>query len=647
MWPSAPSFRPFGHISCPAGANCQAVHCIFSHDTTNTHSAASPPEGGEREAKRIKLEGAYKKAPVPVATGASPQVFTGVITRKISPVLDKKPTNGGATILSKAFGSGEQTSLPRSATKPVSPPSKGVLTKPAAQLDPEVRLTPRKLKSEPAQFTKRLTLLKALRQFMAPLNSKLMNSKNPIIKALHLTENQLNKLAVDEEASIGEKHLAVYENVLKQRLVALKKMAEEEWIKERKEALAAITAKENAKNPTAKKPEEPKPVQTGLTPEEEVMFLQRLISPQKGLDEHGYVTKLPSEEDIDKTRQALAVLDHWEICDRCNTRFQVFPDRRQDGALTTGGKCTHHWGKKRWPKKEKGQIGQTVYNCCNEPIGSPGCTTYDTHVFKISDPKRLSIVMPFVNTPENDKADPNLAVCFDCEMGYTTQGLELLRLTAVSWPSHKPILDVLVRPLGHLLDVNTRFSGVSSEQFINAAPFNAKKGTFDSKDLRIVDSPRIARDLFLSLISPQTPLLGHALENDLNTIRIVHPTIVDTIILYPHPRGLPVRNGLKNLVKHHLGMDIQTGGAAGHDSFEDARATGELVRHKVATEWKKLKSDGWIFRNGSVFPPMPTGKPPPFDIPPPLQPPIAEPMPGEKRGHDQVGTDDEDWDEKV
>jgi RNA exonuclease 1 len=204
------------------------------------------------------------------------------------------------------------------------------------------------------------------------------------------------------------------------------------------------------------------------------------------------------------------------------------------------------------------------------------------HVFKVSDVKRLSVIMPFIETPENDKVEPHTAVCFDCEMGYTTQGLELLRITAVSWPTHKPLLDVLVRPLGQLLDLNTRFSGVTAKQYFNAAPYDSENLPTDPKNIGIVDSPYVARDLFLKLISPQTPVLGHALENDLNTIRLIHPTIVDTVILYPHQQGLPIRNGLRNLAKIHLGLDIQQGGAAGHDSFEDAWATGELVRCRVA-----------------------------------------------------------------
>jgi RNA exonuclease 1 len=483
---------------------------------------------------------------------------------------------------------------------------------------------------------------------MTPLNNKVAQSTVPLVKALHLSDNQLNKLVLEEEEQIANSNGSVYENVLKQRLVALKKMSLDDWIKTREEALAkAKQALAKARGEKPLKPP-PEPVVTGLTSKEEVIFLSRIISPQAGLDAHGYVTKLPTEAELEDARAGLRSAGFWEACDRCNTRFQVFPDRREeDGALTTGGRCSHHWGRRVFPKRSKGDLpGPTRMSCCNEPVGSPGCTAHDTHVFKVSDVKRLSVIMPFIETPENDKVEPHTAVCFDCEMGYTTQGLELLRITAVSWPTHKPLLDVLVRPLGQLLDLNTRFSGVTAKQYFNAAPYDPENPPTDPKKIGIVDSPYVARDLFLKLISPQTPVLGHALENDLNTIRLIHPTIVDTVILYPHQQGLPIRNGLRNLAKIHLGLDIQQGGAAGHDSFEDAWATGELVRCRVAREWKLLKGEGWEIRDEGVFPPMPPGAPP-MAAPPapsmftPIAGSILEAKPAEKRKHSEVEEDGE------
>ena len=65
-----------------------------------------------------------------------------------------------------------------------------------------------------------------------------------------------------------------------------------------------------------------------------------------------------------------------------------------------------------------------------------------------------------------------------------------------------------------------------------------------------------------------------ALENDLRRMRIMHATCVDTVALYPHPRGPPFRSKLSALTEKHLARRIQEGT---HDSVADARATMELA----------------------------------------------------------------------
>ena len=76
------------------------------------------------------------------------------------------------------------------------------------------------------------------------------------------------------------------------------------------------------------------------------------------------------------------------------------------------------------------------------------------------------------------------------------------------------------------------------------------------------------------------------------------------MLLYPHPRGLPLRYGLKMLTKKYLERDIQTGGDRGHDSLEDAVATGDLVRVRVARQWREMQSKGWKFENGELVGPQ-------------------------------------------
>lgn len=83
----------------------------------------------------------------------------------------------------------------------------------------------------------------------------------------------------------------------------------------------------------------------------------------------------------------------------------------------------------------------------------------------------------------------------------------------------------------------------------------------------------------LELLTPQTILLGHSLNSDLNALRLTHPFLIDTGILYPHARGPPYKQSLKWLATKFLSKEIQKG-VKGHDSVEDARACLDLVKQK-------------------------------------------------------------------
>src|ERR1700710_3115630 len=91
----------------------------------------------------------------------------------------------------------------------------------------------------------------------------------------------------------------------------------------------------------------------------------------------------------------------------------------------------------------------------------------------------------------------------------------------------------------------------------------------------------------IEILNPRTILLGHSLNSDLTALKLTHPFIVDTSILYPHPRGPPLKSSLKWLAQKYLNKAIQNGGAAGHDSIEDARTCLNLVKQKCekGSQW--------------------------------------------------------------
>ncbi|EON69109.1 hypothetical protein W97_08295 [Coniosporium apollinis CBS 100218] len=628
----------FKNIRCPEGALCRVPNCIFSHQFSGNDgptqqalsvrsgaavsSSSSTPAG--HDAKRRKLDGTDQQIPTAnsrLKDDVSKKPFVGIIaTKEPTRPLATADTAKGATSTVKT-----PSQILKTATRTVSPPPRSekvkvapATQKQAVQNNHVETLNPRLVKIDPAGHGLRRLYLSKMHEGMVRLNDVVSKSTDPDVKVLHLSSGELIKLALDEEEDIANGKTSVYGNIIKLRVVAYKNMKLEEWVRLQREDLARKEGK-------AKEAEPPPPLDTGLLPTEELLILPRLVGNQEGLDKHGYVPSPPTQADIAAAKEGVEAAHGYETCDRCSTRFQVFPDRREDGALTSGGTCTYHWGRVYRPPREKADairgVREPKYTCCQEQIGTPGCTVGETHVFKISEAKRLAAVLPFEWTPENPRARTDRAVAFDCEMGYTVYGLELIRLTATSWPDRAPLIDVLVRPLGAILDLNTRFSGVQPEAFFNAPPFNPGAGALPSRPpstaetgtaasqptLAIVASPDVARTLLCSYISPSTPLLGHALENDLNVIRLCHPTIIDTVLLFPHPRGLPVRYGLRALVKQHLNKDIQTAGAAGHDSLEDAREAGELVRWRVAREWKRLKSEGWSVKGGQFFAPLVPG----------------------------------------
>ena len=647
----------FKQVQCPEQSHCSLMNCIFSHhllskehdasdvlstspkqpktngqQMTSLSSTSLPIDGRHKEMdekddrprKRRRLSDVndeshgtqetvlerprrkplndYQNKP---ETPSSRLPSTAI--KEISPPPSRSfKTKAAEHLLLKAEAAGKLKSTAEPKLKAPFEPAKGAS---------EVSLNPRLIANPPAPHAVRMQLITMLHDQMNRLNDEVWQSQDTSKTALRLTPQELILEALEEEENIAKQNPAVYLNVIKLRIVKLKKMKIAEWKEERLKQIAKRTA---AEIPIDPKPS-PRTIDTGLSTSQEVIFLSKLLAEPTHLAEHGFVLTKPSDEEVTEARNGLEAGQGWEQCDRCKIRFQVFPGRREeDGALTSGGTCSYHPAKpRRPPAKDKGDKAhrETIFACCNESIGtSIGCTTASSHVFKVSDPKRLALVMPFKRTPPKLlDPGPNRAVCFDCEMGYTTLGLELIRLTATAWPKGEELLDVLVRPLGEILDLNSQFSGVWPEDYKNALAYdetlgkNSKGAEVDpDTQLRLVESPAKARDLLFDLLTPETPLLGHALENDFNAARIIHPSIIDTVMLYPHPRGLPIRFGLKALMKRLLDRDIQTGGANGHDSKEDANAAGELVRLKLADTWKTLQKDGWKVRELEFYPPLPS-----------------------------------------
>ena len=633
----------FKGIACPEGESCKLTNCIYNHPAVPAAAAPSTVTSSNEacvqpHALDQQNEPASKRRRVTYESLADkPLSRAEKIKADLEASRIAKGTPHGMSPPPQPKSSRPETGsshIPASLSKPVSPPPAGGL-KPAskqtnampANSSTELNkaapvkkesLNPRMLPSAPESHAKRTIFVQHLHKDIVRLNNELKSSSEPIqdlppekLKILSLSDQEVIKLALDEEEKAARDQPKVYANVVKNRITAYRKMKVEAFV----DIVKASFGKDVVKAPVKK---QGKPIHTGLSPAEEVKVARRLTVPdQSKLAPHGYVPVPPTAAEAQEAARAVESSMNYEECDRCAARFRVFPDRNEEGRLTSNGPCRHHPNKKVFPTKQKTDHytggHQPFYPCCMEQVGSQGCTTLDDHVFKASSPARLAAVLPFITTPPNNSPAKDRkgrtvgAVGFDCEMGYTAFGLELIRLTAVSWPKNELLIDVLVRPLGTIIDLNSRFSGVWPEHFASAIPYatwqhapppnpqTASEEEPTAPSLLIVDSPQKARALLCSYLQPSTPLIGHAIENDLNATRLCHPSIVDTMLLYPHPRGLPFRHGLRMLAKKYLERDVQTGGERGHDSLEDAVATGDLVRVRVAREWRELRSRGWRF----------------------------------------------------
>jgi RNA exonuclease 1 len=151
--------------------------------------------------------------------------------------------------------------------------------------------------------------------------------------------------------------------------------------------------------------------------------------------------------------------------------------------------------------------------------------------------------------PESSSTSVLDVVALDCEMIYTTGGFRVARVSIVDG-SGKEVFDQLVRmddgvhvmsvllpflPLLWILkqslrDFNTRFSGITEEKYATALlPLASIRETLNT------------------YLDSNTILIGHALDNDLKTLRILHHKCIDTALLFPHRAGAPYRRALKEL----------------------------------------------------------------------------------------------------
>lgn len=279
-----------------------------------------------------------------------------------------------------------------------------------------------------------------------------------------------------------------------------------------------------------------------LTDSEYLSKLEELVIPRETLIKYGYIMNIPSA----------VVPENVRTCRRCNNEFKLHEQLKPI-------QCHYHFG-----KVIKKDSFNKVYECCGGIVGGETdcCEVSEHHVFYWNNPEEMQYALPFHKTSEllGVNSQSFKAVGIDCEMGFTTRGFELLRITAVDFFSGEDIIDILVRPKGDVIDLNTRWSGIAE----------IKEEAMNFEDLI---------KLLGEVIDSNTILIGHGLENDVNSMRLIHERIIDTAVLYPKHKTSPkFRFPLKYLTFKYLGRTIQSGE---HDSSEDSLAAIDVVKYFI------------------------------------------------------------------
>ncbi|XP_064459195.1 exonuclease GOR-like isoform X1 [Ornithodoros turicata] len=283
-------------------------------------------------------------------------------------------------------------------------------------------------------------------------------------------------------------------------------------------------------------------------------LLRYVLSPQE-LRSCGYPRPNPGDpgramwdqpdDDIDPNNPSR------RTCCRCGEPFTMTPG----GEYTASSPCVYHRGKRGGPGGN--------YGCCG---GEDGCVRSEYHVCARGgdDP---DAERGFVRTRSRRGSLQHQGGIYalDCEMCFTKRGLEVARVSVVG-ADGATVYDSYVQPEHPVLDYNTAFSGVTEEHL---------KGVRTTlQDVQAV---------LLRLFSASTVLVGHGLENDLRALKLLHSTVVDTAVVFPHHRGLPYRRSLRSLVSAYLSREVQEGA---HDSVEDARACMQLLLWKANKDHK-------------------------------------------------------------
>ncbi|XP_048451339.1 RNA exonuclease 1 homolog isoform X2 [Rhincodon typus] len=407
----------------------------------------------------------------------------------------------------------------------------------------------------PSSYSSSSCNVSSKEQIVSSSTSKVPHTVSPLGSASHVPAPQRanSKRGAKVSNNVRKQYLGFFiEEFLKtcsSRQAAVKKaLSEEKVIFERSTSKfmylnVAVQALKILRNPTNRAPvtsdahqsSKKKRLSSGTILEGAALYsvLKSYVLTEGQLKENGYPQRDPENPGIALLFNGEAnkyIADSLiQVCCRCGRPFSVTPD----GSYISKEECSHHWG--RTIKRQVSGGWDARYSCCGGSLGSVGCQLAKLHVYN-----RKENLNGFVKTPlKLLPLDGNPGVyAVNSELCYTKQGGALSRVSVVN-ANLEVVYDVFVKPDNEVIDFNTRFSGVTREDVMNA-----KTSLAD------------VQSALLAMLSADTILIGHSLDKDLLTLKLIHSMVIDVSVVFPHSLGLPHKRALRNLIAEYLGHSI-------------------------------------------------------------------------------------------
>lgn len=154
----------------------------------------------------------------------------------------------------------------------------------------------------------------------------------------------------------------------------------------------------------------------------------------------------------------------------------------------------------------------------------------------------------------------------DCEMCRTVKAENELARVSIVDENYQSVYDTLVRPDNKIVDYLTPWSGITKVMMENV-----------TKTLKEV------QDEVRKVIPSDAILVGQSLNCDLNALKLMHPYVIDTSVIFNITGDRNRKSKLQHLTKFFLGQDIQMD-KEGHSSIEDSTASLKLTKLKLSKD---------------------------------------------------------------